>query len=222
MSKPSSIIAKTLTIALITILFCFPIIVDAQSDAFSIACDAESAVIVFFYQGTPIFRLNSAQITPPLSVARSSGRNQIVVSNDTISVWALHSNELQIHRNDDPDGTKYVVPAYICGEISLHVDEIPQNQALIFAQAGEGGEAVAIAHVMPNGEFILAASVIGPGVAYAFAENNAPLANYYVVRTGDNLFRIAIAHGTTVAELARINGISDPAHIWIGQRIYLP
>ena len=41
----------------------------------------------------------------------------------------------------------------------------------------------------------------------------------YVVRSGDNLARIAAAHGTTVAAIAAANGITDPNHVRIGQRL---
>ena len=44
----------------------------------------------------------------------------------------------------------------------------------------------------------------------------------YTVRTGDNLFRIALRYGTTVQALASCNGISDPSRIYIGQQIYVP
>jgi hypothetical protein len=41
----------------------------------------------------------------------------------------------------------------------------------------------------------------------------------YVVRRGDTLFRIAVNHGTTWRELARLNGIPNPARIYVGQCI---
>lgn len=41
----------------------------------------------------------------------------------------------------------------------------------------------------------------------------------YVVKRGDNLFRIALRYGTTVASIARLNGISNTALINSGRRI---
>jgi LysM repeat protein len=45
---------------------------------------------------------------------------------------------------------------------------------------------------------------------------------YYVVRPGDNLFRIALSYGTNYNELARINNIADPRLIYVGQQICIP
>jgi LysM repeat protein len=44
----------------------------------------------------------------------------------------------------------------------------------------------------------------------------------YVVVQGDNLFRIAYNHGTTYSELARVNNISDPTKIYVGQQLCIP
>lgn len=44
----------------------------------------------------------------------------------------------------------------------------------------------------------------------------------YVVERGDTLWRIAQAHGTTVAELVQLNGISNPNLILVGQELKLP
>jgi LysM repeat protein len=43
-----------------------------------------------------------------------------------------------------------------------------------------------------------------------------------VVRPGDSLTAIAARFGTTVAVLAELNGISDPARIRAGQVLQLP
>jgi len=48
-----------------------------------------------------------------------------------------------------------------------------------------------------------------------------PLKNY-TVQTGDNLRRIAEAHGTTVDELVRINNLESANMIRIGQRLQVP
>ena len=44
----------------------------------------------------------------------------------------------------------------------------------------------------------------------------------YVVRPGDNLFRIALNNNTTVTTLANLNGITNPRLIYAGQRLRLP
>lgn len=44
----------------------------------------------------------------------------------------------------------------------------------------------------------------------------------YIVQPGDTLYSIARRFGTTVAELARLNNISDPNRIFPGQQLLLP
>ena len=44
----------------------------------------------------------------------------------------------------------------------------------------------------------------------------------HVVRLGENLFRIALRYGVPLSELARVNGISDPARIFAGQTLIIP
>lgn len=46
--------------------------------------------------------------------------------------------------------------------------------------------------------------------------------NEYIVRPGDTLYAIAVAHNTTVSELVRLNAIRDPNLIYPGQRLILP
>jgi LysM repeat protein len=47
-------------------------------------------------------------------------------------------------------------------------------------------------------------------------------AKTYKVKTGDTLSEIAAAHGTTWQVIARLNGISDPKKIRVGQVLKLP
>ena len=53
------------------------------------------------------------------------------------------------------------------------------------------------------------------------AKPTTPAAGTYTVKTGDTLSRIAAAHGTTVAELVRLNGIKNPNLIHTGQILKL-
>ncbi len=45
---------------------------------------------------------------------------------------------------------------------------------------------------------------------------------YHVVRPGENLYRIGKAYGIPYQTIARVNGISDPARIYPGQRLRIP
>jgi len=44
----------------------------------------------------------------------------------------------------------------------------------------------------------------------------------YTVQPGDNLFRIALRHGTTVEAVASANDITNPALIYVGQVLTVP
>ncbi|MDP5274677.1 LysM peptidoglycan-binding domain-containing protein [Chengkuizengella axinellae] len=44
----------------------------------------------------------------------------------------------------------------------------------------------------------------------------------YVVQPGDTLYAIAAKHGVSVQELIDVNGITDPAFLYVGQRLYIP
>lgn len=66
-------------------------------------------------------------------------------------------------------------------------------------------------------------NIQNPSMIYPGQELTIPAgsnkANYYITRPGDTLWSIAQMHGTTVAELSRINGISNPNVIYPGQII---
>lgn len=49
-----------------------------------------------------------------------------------------------------------------------------------------------------------------------------PPANVHIVVKGESLEKIAKSHGTTALELQKINRISDPKKLQIGQQILLP
>jgi LysM repeat protein len=42
------------------------------------------------------------------------------------------------------------------------------------------------------------------------------------VQRGENLFRIALSYNLTTEDLARVNGILNPASIQVGQRLIIP
>ncbi|MBI2911964.1 MAG: LysM peptidoglycan-binding domain-containing protein [Chloroflexi bacterium] len=45
---------------------------------------------------------------------------------------------------------------------------------------------------------------------------------FYVVARGENLFRIALKHGTTVSRLMELNGLRDASFVYAGQRLVVP
>lgn len=62
-----------------------------------------------------------------------------------------------------------------------------------------------------------------PGVANASAYHSPQYSGvYYRVQPGDTLSEIAVWHGTTVWALMQANGIQNPNHIYVGQKLYIP
>lgn len=66
-------------------------------------------------------------------------------------------------------------------------------------------------------------NIQNPAMIYPGQELTIPAgsnsSNYYITRPGDTLWSIAQMYGTTVTELSRINGISNPNVIYPGQII---
>ena len=44
----------------------------------------------------------------------------------------------------------------------------------------------------------------------------------HIVQAGENLFRIALRYGKTVEQFAQVNGITNPARIYVGQKLTIP
>lgn len=188
-----------------------------------------SSSISFFMQGAPVLQVTFSEIINPLSTALATNQNQPIKSSGEVALWALHSDELQLHQIKDPDLTRFVLPSTICG--SLYGSSVISAQALAIVHVDGPGQGIAYAQVAANGQVTAFAAVSGKGNALAAAQSNtssgtsAPTINqakYHIVERGENLFRIALHYGTTVNILAQINNISDPTRIYVGQKIYLP
>lgn len=187
--------------------------------------------IIFSWNSTPVIEVSLAQIAGPLSVAAQIHQNLPIRGGTMVSLWALQSNELQIHENKDPDGTKLVLSSSICGYIPVEVAAGGSfsGQVLSYVQLDGPGQALAFAQVSALGQIQAYAQINGSGQAMAFAESNGAAVSpsggsgrFHIVQAGENLFRIAIRYGTTVAALVSINQLSNPALIYVGQKIYLP
>ena len=84
--------------------------------------------------------------------------------------------------------------------------------------------AIAQANGLSNPRYIRAGQrLIIPGAYPACAPPSAVAGTtVYIVRRGDTLYSIARRYGTTVAAIARANGIANPHRIWAGQRLVIP
>ncbi len=226
---------RTSFFTVLFLVFLLPAVAAAQQGPgvafFSYTCGSSS--ISFYMQGAPILQASFSEIVSPLSQALSTGQNQFVKSAADVALWALKSDELQIHQVKDPDLTHYVLPSTICGPLysAPIVTGGTSAQALAVVQINGNGQGVAYAQVGPNGQVTAFAAVSGNGTALAAAQSSSTSSTtvpanssgeFHIVLRGENLFRIALHYGTTVTILSQINNINDPTRIYVGQKIYLP
>ena len=222
-----------LTVLCVTLLL--PAVASAQQGPgaafFSYKCG--SASISFFMYGSPVLQVSFAEIVSPLSTALATNQNQPIKSTDEIALWALHSDELQLHQIKDPDLTRFVVPSTICGPLNTAPTSAGSTsaQAIAIVQLNGPGQGIAVAQVNAAGQVSAFAAVNGNGMALAAAQSSTagngstPTTSggaFHIVAKGENLFRIALKYGTTVAVLAQLNNITDPTRILVGQKILLP
>lgn len=183
---------------------------------FSFQCVPGGLVVLL--SGTPVLQVSLNQIAGPLSLAIATQQNQPITSANGISLWALKSNELQVHKDVNPDATKHVVASNICGAISL-VDYSPYNSWNV-VQVGGGYEVTGGVVVVDSG---FGVSVVDSTATYYPYYQSLPSARFeYYVRPGDTLYRIARRYGTTVAILAALNNIRNVNLIYAGQRLLIP
>ncbi len=68
---------------------------------------------------------------------------------------------------------------------------------------------------------VAAPASAAPAAAPAATGGGSGCGQFYTVRRGDTLYRIAVRHGTTIAALMSLNGITNPNKIIAGQTICL-
>jgi len=112
-----------------------------------------------------------------------------------------------------------IVPPTTRPQLRGGVSPDPAAPVTIMISVVASGHRVTVTVVVnsPNGEVSVVVSVpTGEGGGDG---GHAGCALYYTVRWGDTLAKIATRYGTSVAFLARYNGIRNPDIIYAGQRI---
>lgn len=213
---------RYLYVVLICVSLLVSITVSAQNSHFDYVCQSQG--MTFQYDNASIFTIPFKQLQTALTAATNKQKNQLIATTNTISLWALKSNELQIHFNQSPETTKFIVAADDCLGSQPSNNSSVQGQAFAIVQVIGVGRAFAYAEVTASGEAYAATSNTGNGAALAFAQTSGDNSSSrtYVVQRGDNLFRIAINHGTSLTVLVELNNIEDPTAILVGQVIRLP
>lgn len=120
-------------------------------------------------------------------------------------LWHYHGEtRSRVVFKDNGDGTiTFTVTSF---STFLFTEEIPQTSSGSTAQPGSSAGSTAVS----NGTQTKPAA--------AAEEETEPVALTYVVKRGDNMFRIARRHGLTLAQLAAWNPqIKNPAKIYAGQ-----
>lgn len=168
-------------------------VVPLSSGMFSFQCGG--AGIMALMNGTPVIQTSFDQVAGPLALAMATQQNQPIALGETISLWALKSNELQVHMNANPDLTKLVVSSGICGPINFSAPATVQVQTVYVP-----------VQVTTTG--VVAQAVTGRTT--------------YIVQPGDTLYSIARRYGSTVQTLASINGIANVNLIYAGQQLVIP
>jgi LysM repeat protein len=182
-------------------------IASAQSNnLFTLECIANG--ITVWAGSNAVFHVQLSQISVPLSAAITTGQNQPVKIGAEVSMWALKSNELQVHYNFNSDLTKLVVPANVCGAIP----------SVITAPVAPVAAPVYPAPYLPVWPHIVKPVYVQPVPVVVPVVG----ARYHVVQPGENLFRIALAYGLTYPQLAAANGIANPSIIYVGQKLIIP
>lgn len=109
-----------------------------------------------------------------------------------------------------------------------HVVQAGENLFRIALRYGVTVDALAKANNITNAATIYVGQVLvipTGGTAPTPSQPVTPpsgAATVHVVQPGENLFRIALRYGLDYYELARYNGISNPAMIYVGQQIKIP
>jgi LysM repeat protein len=99
---------------------------------------------------------------------------------------------------------------------------IPNATTVIDAPAAPASVAVVATQTPPPTETTPPPVVEAQSQPTITATTPAQAGNTYIVREGDNLFRIALNHKTTFETLATLNNITDPTQIYPGQVLILP
>ncbi|MBI5961424.1 MAG: LysM peptidoglycan-binding domain-containing protein [Chloroflexi bacterium] len=142
--------------------------------------------------GVAVLEATFSQIAGPLQTATRTAKNQLITSAGGISLYAPKSNELQVHYDRNPDGTKLIVKSDICGPIATQ------------------------AATQPN--IIPPATV--PTITQT--TTNMAGRTTYLVQAGDNLYRISLRFNRSMTAIATANGITNLNLIYVGQVLIIP
>ena len=112
-------------------------------------------------------------------------------------------------------------PAFAQSSI-VHVVQPGQNLFRIALHYGVTVNALAAANGLSNASRIYVGQRLVIPSRGNTTNPSTPSSGVHVVRRGENLFRIALRYGTTAQALAAANGLANPNHVYVGQRLVIP
>lgn len=104
----------------------------------------------------------------------------------------------------------------------VHVVQPGESLSEIAAAYGVTMSALIGANGIGNSDYIYTGQQLmipGGSGDYSSSYNGGSGGSYVTVGRGDSLSLIASLNGMTVNELMQLNGLSNPNHVWIGQRL---
>jgi lipoprotein-anchoring transpeptidase ErfK/SrfK len=109
-------------------------------------------------------------------------------------------------------------PAFARGS-TIHVVQRGENLFRIGLRYGVTVDALVAANGLPNANHVWVGQrlIIPTG-----SSPSPPSSGVHIVRPGENLYRIALRYGVSYHALATANGIVNPNHIYVGQRLRIP
>jgi len=117
--------------------------------------------------------------------------------------------------------TLTVVTPALARSSTVHVVQPGENLFRIGLRYGVSVDALVTANALGNANHIwVGQRLIIP--SSSSPNPNPPSSQVHVVRPGENLYRIALRYGLSYRTLASANGIVNPNHIYVGQRLRIP
>jgi LysM repeat protein len=113
-----------------------------------------------------------------------------------------------------------VAPAFAQGT-TIHIVQPGENLFRIALRYGVTVNALAQVNDLSNVSRIY----VGQRLTIPDGSTTSPSqssSGVHIVQRGENLFRIALRHGVTYQAIAAANGIANPNHIYVGQRLVIP
>ena len=133
------------------------------------------------------------------------------------AIFAIATATSPLSRAQDPAPGDLKALRQMIDQHAKQLDQLSAQVARLAAKIEGKADPATPAPATPaatdNAEFAVpAARVVTPPAA----------ANVHIVVKGESLEKIAKAHGTTSAELQKLNRITDPKKLQIGQQLTLP